>query len=71
MINICFCSLIPKYKRQPSYALEQRWEILRHYFENHCNIAECVRNAMFCGLFLIIALSAAELMSFGHLGAAL
>ena len=24
------------------YTLEQRWEILRHYFENHCNVAECV-----------------------------
>ena len=23
--------------------LEPRWEILRHYFENHGNIAECVR----------------------------
>lgn len=23
------------------YALKQRWEILRHYFENH--VAECVR----------------------------
>ena len=23
--------------------LEQRWEILRHYFENHDNVAECVR----------------------------
>ena len=23
--------------------LEQRWEILRHYFENHANVAECVR----------------------------
>ena len=22
---------------------EQRWEILRHYFENHGNVAECVR----------------------------
>ena len=22
MINICFCSLIPKYKRQPSYSKE-------------------------------------------------
>ena len=21
MINICFCSLIPKYKRQPSYVI--------------------------------------------------
>ena len=26
------------------YTLEQRWEILRHYFENHGNVAECVRN---------------------------
>ena len=25
------------------YTLEQRWEILRHYFENHSNVAECVR----------------------------
>ena len=25
------------------YALEQRWEILRHYFENHDNVAECVQ----------------------------
>ena len=25
------------------YALEQHWEILRHYFENHSNVAECVR----------------------------
>ena len=25
------------------YTLEQRLEILRHYFENHCNVAECVR----------------------------
>ena len=25
------------------YALEQCWEILRHYFENHGNTAECVR----------------------------
>ena len=25
------------------YTLEQRWEILRHYFENHGNIAECLR----------------------------
>ena len=25
------------------YALEQRWEILWHYFENHGNIAECLR----------------------------
>ena len=23
--------------------LEQRWEILRHYFENHGNFAECVQ----------------------------
>ena len=23
--------------------LEQRWEILRQYFENHGNVAECVR----------------------------
>ena len=26
-----------------AYTLEQRWEILRHYFENHGNVAECVR----------------------------
>ena len=25
------------------YMLEQRLEILRHYFENHGNVAECVR----------------------------
>ena len=25
------------------YTLEQRWEILRYYFENHSNVAECVR----------------------------
>ena len=25
------------------YTLEQRWEILRHCFENHGNVAECVR----------------------------
>ena len=25
------------------YTLVQRWEILGHYFENHGNIAECVR----------------------------
>ena len=25
------------------YTLEQRWEILRHYFENHANVAEGVR----------------------------
>ena len=25
------------------YTLEQRWEILRLYFENHGNVAECVR----------------------------
>ena len=25
------------------YTVEQRWEILRHYFENHVNVAECVR----------------------------
>ena len=25
------------------YTLEHRWEILRHYFEIHCNVAECVR----------------------------
>ena len=24
-------------------ALEQRWEILRHYFENHANVTEYVR----------------------------
>ena len=23
------------------YTLEQCWEILRHYFENHGNVAEC------------------------------
>ena len=25
------------------YTVEQLWEILRHYFENHSNVAECVR----------------------------
>ena len=25
------------------YTLEQCWEILGHYFENHCNNEECVR----------------------------
>ena len=25
------------------YTLQQRWKILRHYFENHDNVAECVR----------------------------
>ena len=25
------------------YTLEQFWEILRHYFDNHGNVAECVR----------------------------
>ena len=25
------------------YTLEQRWEILRHYFENHGNVAACKR----------------------------
>ena len=25
------------------YTLEQRWDILRHYFEKHRNVAECVR----------------------------
>ena len=25
------------------YRLEQRWEILRHYLENHGNVAECVQ----------------------------
>ena len=25
------------------YTLEQCWETLRHYFENHGNLAECVR----------------------------
>ena len=25
------------------YTLEQRWEILQHYFENHGNIAKYVR----------------------------
>ena len=24
------------------YTLKQRWEILRHYFENHGNVAKCV-----------------------------
>ena len=26
-----------------AYTLEQRWEILRHYFENHGTVAECLR----------------------------
>ena len=25
------------------YTLKQRWEILPHYFENHGNVADCVR----------------------------
>ena len=25
------------------YTLEQCWEILRHYLENHGNVADCVR----------------------------
>ena len=25
------------------YTLEQCWEILRHYLENHANVEECVR----------------------------
>ena len=25
------------------YTFEQRWNILRHYFKNHGNVAECVR----------------------------
>ena len=25
------------------YTLEHRWYILLHYFENHGNVAECVR----------------------------
>ena len=25
------------------YMLEHRWEIVRHYFENHGNVAECVQ----------------------------
>ena len=25
------------------YMLEQRWEVLRHYFENHGNVEECGR----------------------------
>ena len=25
------------------HTFEQRWEILRHYFENHGNVAECMR----------------------------
>ena len=25
------------------YTLKQRWKILQHYFENHGNVAECVR----------------------------
>ena len=26
------------------YTFEQRWAILRHYFKNHGNVAECVRD---------------------------
>ena len=26
-----------------AYTLEQHWKILRHYFENHGNVAEFVR----------------------------
>ena len=25
------------------YTLEQHWKIFRYYFENHGNVAECVR----------------------------
>ena len=25
------------------YTIEQRWEIMRHYFKNHGNVAQCVR----------------------------
>ena len=25
------------------YTIKQRWEILRHYFENNGNVGECVR----------------------------
>ena len=25
------------------YTIKQRWEILRHYFENHGNVGECVQ----------------------------
>ena len=28
------------------YTLEQHGEILRHYCENHDNVAECVRNLL-------------------------
>ena len=28
------------------HTLEQRWEILRHYFENHSNVAESVRKLL-------------------------
>ena len=28
------------------YTLEQRSEILQHYFENHVNVAECVRKLL-------------------------
>ena len=28
------------------YTLEQRWEILRNYFENHGNVAECARKLL-------------------------
>ena len=26
-----------------AYTPEKHWEILRQYFENHCNVAECLR----------------------------
>ena len=28
------------------YTFEQCWEILRHYLENHGNVAECVRKLL-------------------------
>ena len=31
-----------------AYTLEQRWEILRFYFENHGNVAEYVRKLHTC-----------------------
>ena len=33
----------PRSTNMVVYTLEQRLEILRHYFENHGNVAECVR----------------------------
>ena len=35
--------MLPRHTNMVVHTLEQRWEILRHYFENHGNVAECVR----------------------------